>query len=104
MTRELNLIAEPNNNTYNSSVVVAPSYANSRPGSSKVNISLRNPTSRNFTVKAKLIVAQVATANVVHPMLTPKNLQESGKWKDERTKSLDMNSEAPIKSTEKIVQ
>ena len=44
----------------------------------------------------KLIVAQVATANIVPPMLTPKNSQELEKQKDKRTKTLDMNSEATI--------
>ena len=51
-------------------------------------MSLRNLTSRNVIVKAKLIVAQVATANVVLPMLIPNN---------SHTKSPDMNSEAKLK-------
>ena len=71
--KSVNLIVEPKNNGYNPSVVVVPSYANLKPGSCKVNMSLRNLTSRNITVKAKLIVAHVAAANVVPPMLTPKD-------------------------------
>ena len=47
-------------------------------------MSLRNLTSRNIAVKAKSIVAQVTAANVVHPMLTIKNPQESEK--NRRTK------------------
>ena len=39
----------------------------------------------------------MATASVVPPMLTPKNSQESENQKDKRTKSPDMNPEAPIK-------
>ena len=78
------LIVEPKNNGCNPSLVVVPSYANFRPGSSKVNMSLGNLTSRNITVKAKSIVPQVAGANLVPPMLTPKNTQESEK--NRRTK------------------
>ena len=73
--KRVNLIVEPKSNICNPSVVVVPSYANLRPGSSKVNMSLRNLISRDITVKAKLLVAQVAAANVVPPMLTPKNSQ-----------------------------
>ena len=65
--KRVNLIVEPKNNRCNPSVVVVPSYTNLRPGSSKVNMSLRNLTSRSITVKAKYIVAQVAAANVVPP-------------------------------------
>ena len=87
--KRVNLVAEPKNNEYNTSIVVVPSYANLRPGSSKINMSLRNPTSRNMTVKTKSIEAQVAAANVVPPMLTPKNPQESEKQKDKRMKFPD---------------
>ena len=97
MTRELILIVEPKNNISNPLVVVVPSYANLRPASSKINMSLRNLTSRNLPVKAKLIVAQVTTANVIPPMLMPKNSQELEKQEDKRMKTPDMNSEAPIK-------
>ena len=76
--------------------MVGPSYANLRPGSSKVNMSFRNLTSRRIRVKAKSIVAQVAAANVLPPLLTPKNPQESEK-QDKRTKSPDKSSQAPIK-------
>ena len=76
------------------SAVIVSSYANLRPDSSKVNMSLRNLTSRSITVKAKLIVAQVAAVNVVPPMLTPKNPQESEKQMDKRMKPPDMSSEA----------
>ena len=95
--KRVNIIVEPKNNVGNPSIVVVCSYANLRPGSSKVNMSLRNLTSRNITVKAKSIVAQVAVANVVPPMFTPKNLQESEKQKDKRMKFPDMSSEAPMK-------
>ena len=74
--RKGNLIVEPRNNRCYPSVVVVPSYANLRPGYSKVNISLRNVTSKKIIMKAKSIVAQVAAANIVPPMLSPKNLQE----------------------------
>ena len=77
--KRFDLVVEPKNNGCNTSIVAVPSYANLKPGSSKVNMSLRNLTSKSITVKAKSIVAQVATDNVVPPMLTPKNPQESEK-------------------------
>ena len=93
--KRVNLLVEPKNNGCN--VVPLPSYANLKPGSSKVNMNLRNFTSRSIMVKAKSIVAQVADPNVVPPMLTPKNPQESAKHEDKRMKSPDMSSKAPIK-------
>ena len=77
--KRVTLKVEPQSNVYNPSVVAIPSYANLRSGSSKVSMSLRNLTCRNVSVKVKLIVAQVATDNVIPPMLTPKNSQESEK-------------------------
>ena len=50
--KRVNLIVEPNSNVGNPSVVAVPSYASLRPGSSKVDMSLRNLTSRDITVKA----------------------------------------------------
>ena len=94
--KRVNLIVEPKSNVCNPSVVIVPSYANLRQVSSKVSMSFRNLTSKDITVNAKLIVAQVATANVVPAMLTPKNYQDSEK-QDERTNFPGMNSEAPIK-------
>ena len=84
--KTVNCIVEPKNHRYNPSVVVVLSFANLRPGSSKVNMSLRNLSSRNITVKEKLIVAQVATANVVPPMLTPKNPHESEKTEGQKNR------------------
>ena len=75
--KRVNIIVEPSNNGYNSSVVTVPSYPYLKPGSSKINMSLRNLTSRSITVKAKSIVAQLAVANAVPSILTPKNPQES---------------------------
>ena len=93
----VNLLVEPMNNRYNPSVVVVPSYANLRPGSSKVNMSLRNLTNRNLKIKAKSIVAQVTATNVVPSMLTPKNSHKSEKQRDKRMKSPDKSSETPMK-------
>ena len=45
-------------------------------------------------VKTKSVIAQVATANILPPMLTLKNPQKSDEQKDEKMKCLDMNSEA----------
>ena len=49
--------------------MVVPSYTDLKAGSSKVNMILRNLSSRIIKVKAKSIVAQVATANVVAAIL-----------------------------------
>ena len=69
-----------------------------KPGSSKVNLNLRNLTSGNLTVKAKSIVAKGATTNVVPPMLTLKNPHEQEKQKDKKkTKFSDVNSETKSK-------
>ena len=57
-------------------------------------MNLRNLTSRSIMVKVKSIVAQVATANVVPSILTPKISQESEENEDKRMKSPDMSSEA----------
>ena len=86
--KRVNLMVDPKSNVCNPSVVVVPSYANLRPGSSKVNLSLKNLISRDITVKEKSIVAQGATGNVITPMLIPKDSQESEKQEDKRTKSL----------------
>ena len=78
-------------------VVAVPSYCYLRPGSSKINTSLRNLNSRNITVKAKSIVAQLAAANVVPSMLTPKNPQELGEYEDKQMKMPNMSSKEHIK-------
>ena len=77
--KKVNLTVEPKSNMGNPSTVVVPSYANLRPDSSKVDMSLRNLASKSITLKAKSIVAQVAAANVVPPMLTQKDLHKSEK-------------------------
>ena len=92
--KRVNIIVEPKNNGYDPSVVAVPSYAYLKSGSSKINMSLRNLTSRSIMVKVKSIVAQVAAANVVPSMLTPKIPQKSEENKDKRMKSSDISSEA----------
>ena len=81
-------------NGYGPSVVAELSYTYLKPGYSRVNMSLRNLISRSIMVKTKSIVAQVAAANVVLSMLTPKIPQESEENKDKRMKSPVMSSEA----------
>ena len=94
--KRVNIILEPNNNGYNPSVVTAPSYAYLKPRSSKVNMSLRNLSSRSITVKVKSIVTQLAVVNLVPSMLTPKNPQQSEE-NDKRMKSPHMISKTQIK-------
>ena len=56
--KRVNIIVEPKNNGYDPSVVAVPRYTYLKPGSSRVNMSLRNLTSRGITVKVKSIVGQ----------------------------------------------
>ena len=86
--KKVNLIVEPMKNRPNQSVVVVPSFTALKPGSSKVNMNVRNLTSRKITVKAKSIVAGVAAANMVPPMLTQINSQKSEKWIDKKNRIL----------------
>ena len=80
--KRVNIIVEQKNNGYNPSVVAVPIYAYLKPGSSKVNMSLRNLTSRSIMVKAKSIVTQLAAGNVVPSILASKNLQGSEENED----------------------
>ena len=67
--KRVNIIVELKNNQYNPSVVAVPSYACLQAGSSKINMSVRNLTSKSIMVKVKSIVAQLATANAVPTIL-----------------------------------
>ena len=48
-------------------------------------------------VKAKSVIAQVATANIAPSMLTLKKSQKSEEQKDKKPKCPDMSSEAKTK-------
>ena len=58
-------------------MVAVPSYTILKPGSSKVDMNIRNPTSRKITVKAKSIVARVAAANEVPSMVAQEHSQKT---------------------------
>ena len=79
-------------------MVAVPSYTILKPGSSKVNMNIRNPTSRKITVKAKLIVARVAAANVVPSMLAQGNSQKTEEWLDKRIEPPNLNSKTETKT------
>ena len=85
--KRVNIIVEPKNEGYNPSVVAVPSYAYLKPGSSKVNMRLRNLTSMNIMVKVKSIVAKLAAANAVPSILATKNHQELKEDEDENSES-----------------
>ena len=51
--KKVNIIEGPAKNRPNSSVVAVPSYTTLKPGSSKINMNIRNLTSRKVMVKAK---------------------------------------------------
>ena len=67
--KKANLIVKPMKNKPSSSAVSVPSYTLLKPSSSTINMNVRSLTSRKITVKANLIVARVAAANVVPPMV-----------------------------------
>ena len=95
--KRVNTIVELKNNGYNPLVVALPSYACLKPGSSKINMSLRNLTSGSITVKVKPIIAQLVAANAVPTMLAFKNPQELEGNRDERSGFPDMGSKEQIK-------
>ena len=96
--KRVNIIVEPKNNGYKPLMVAVPSYACLKPGSSKINMSLRNLTSKSIMIKVKSIVFQLAAANVVPCMLASKNPHESEENEDKRTGSPDVNSKEQIKA------
>ena len=68
--KKVNIIVEPTNNRPNSSVVAVPSHTTLKPGFSKVNMNIKNLTSRKIMVKPKSIIAR---ANVIPPILAQEN-------------------------------
>ena len=93
-----NILVEPRNNGFNPSVVTVPSYTCLKPGSSKINMGLRNLTSKSIMIKAKSVVVKLAAANAVPSMLASKNPQESEENEDKNTGSPDMGSKGQIKA------
>ena len=73
--KKVNLIVKSITNRPNPWAVVVPINTDLKPDSSKVNMNLRKLASRRITVKAKSIVAQVTTGNVVTPILSQKILR-----------------------------
>ena len=96
--KKVNLLVEPMENRPNPSMVVVPGYTVLIPGSSKVNMNVRNLPSRKITVKGKSIVAQVTAANMILLMLAQENSWESEKWKDKKTESSNLYSEMKTKT------
>ena len=97
--KRVNIIVEPKNNRCNPSVVAVPSNACLKPGSSKINMHLRNLTCKSKTIKVKSIVAGLAATNAVPSMLAPKNPQKSEENDDKKkTESTDMGSKGKIKA------
>ena len=67
------MITENPEKAYSNPVVTVLSYACLKPGPANVAISLQNLSSKVATLKAKMIVAKIAAANVVPSMLAPKS-------------------------------
>ena len=59
------------NNLQDGWVELLSSYESIKPGSQRVAVALYNNTREKITLKKGTIVAKVATANVIPPMLAP---------------------------------
>ena len=96
--KRVNLNSRTNKNRPKSSAVSVLSYTVLKPSTSKINMNIRNPTSREITVKAKLITAGIAAANMVPPMLVQGNSQKTEEWLDKRTEPPNLNSKIGTKT------
>ena len=100
----VNIITEPNDKYSTGAVVAKPSLTNLKPGSSKVQCTLRNNTARSITLAARTPIAKLAAANVVPQMLAPKRRDtEKGKSKKEdKAPRLKVSQEKLEKLFEKL--
>ena len=96
--QKVNLIVEPMKNKPHSSMVTVLNYTILKPSSSKVNMNIRNSTSRKIAVKAKSIVARVSAANVVPSMLAQGHSQKTEEQIDRRIELPNLNSTTETKT------
>ena len=71
LSKRVNIATEAINNLQDGSVELLSSYESIKAGSQRVAVALYNNTREKITLEKGTIVAKVATANVVPPMLAP---------------------------------
>ena len=71
LDKRLNVTTESAGQIQEGKIKLIPSYENIKPGSQRVAMALYNSTNEKITLKKGTIVAKVAAANVVPPMLAP---------------------------------
>ena len=71
LRKQVNIATEAINNLQDGRVELLSSYESIKPGSQRVAVALYNNTREKITLKKGTIVAKVATANVIPPMLAP---------------------------------
>ena len=78
LSKRVNVATEAIDNLQDGRVELLSSYESIKPGSQRVAVALYNNTREKITLKKGTIVAKVATANVIPPMLAP----ASGKFQN----------------------
>ena len=71
LSKRVNVATEAIDNLKDGRVELLSSYESIKPGSQRVAVALYNNTCEKITLKKGTIVAKVATANVIPPMLAP---------------------------------
>ena len=71
LSKRINVATEAIDNFQDGRVELLSSYESIKPGSPRVAVALYNNTREKITLKKGTIVAKVATANVIPPMLAP---------------------------------
>ena len=71
LSKRVNVATEAINNLQDGRVELLSSYESIKPGSQRVAVALYNNTHERITLKKGTIVAKVAAANVIPPMLAP---------------------------------
>ena len=57
---------------------MTPVYTDLKPGSSKVKMHVMNDSNKPVQLPAKMVIGVISAANVVPPMIAPKNMLEEG--------------------------
>ena len=71
LDKRLNVTTESAGHIQEGKIKLIPSYENIKPGSQRVAVALYNSSNDKITLKKGTIVAKVAAANIVPPMLAP---------------------------------
>ena len=71
LSKQVNIATEAIDNLQDGRVELLSTYESIKPRSQRVTVALYNNTREKVTLKKGTIVAKVATANVIPPMLVP---------------------------------